>query len=69
MPDECDLRYERMDKLGEGTYGVVFKARDLETNEVSIVSHTIPTTPELATHGMCRIDQVDKILTMMKCRS
>lgn len=29
VPDECDLRYERMDKLGEGTYGVVFKARDL----------------------------------------
>jgi serine/threonine protein kinase len=34
VPDECDLRYERMEKLGEGTYGVVFKARDLETNEV-----------------------------------
>lgn len=33
--DECDLRYERMDKLGEGTYGVVYKARDVETNEVS----------------------------------
>ena len=35
IPDECDLRYERMDKLGEGTYGVVYKARDIETNEVS----------------------------------
>jgi len=23
-----------MEKLGEGTYGVVFKARDIETNEV-----------------------------------
>jgi len=23
-----------MDKLGEGTYGVVYKARDVETNEV-----------------------------------
>lgn len=34
-PDECDLRYERMEKLGEGTYGVVHKARDIETNEVS----------------------------------
>jgi serine/threonine protein kinase len=34
IPDECDLRYERMDKLGEGTYGVVYKARDIETNEV-----------------------------------
>lgn len=36
VPDECDLRYERMEKLGEGTYGVVYKARDLETNEVRI---------------------------------
>lgn len=34
IPDECDLRYERMEKLGEGTYGVVYKARDIETNEV-----------------------------------
>jgi serine/threonine protein kinase len=38
IPDECDLRYERMDKLGEGTYGVVYKARDLETNEVCMHS-------------------------------
>jgi serine/threonine protein kinase len=34
VPDECDLRYERMEKLGEGTYGVVYKARDVETSEV-----------------------------------
>lgn len=38
IPDECDLRYERMDKLGEGTYGVVYKARDIETDEVSRLS-------------------------------
>ena len=25
--EECDLRFERLDKLGEGTYGVVYKAR------------------------------------------
>lgn len=29
-------RYEKMDKLGEGTYGVVYRARDKETNEVRI---------------------------------
>ena len=37
IPDECDLRYERNEKLGEGTYGVVYKARDIETNEVSFL--------------------------------
>jgi serine/threonine protein kinase len=28
-------RYEKMDKLGEGTYGVVYKAKDKVTGEVS----------------------------------
>jgi len=28
--DECDARFEKFDKLGEGTYGVVFKAMDKE---------------------------------------
>ena len=32
--EECDLRFERNEKLGEGTYGVVFKARDRETEDV-----------------------------------
>ena len=35
--DEPDVRYERLDKLGEGTYGIVYKSRDRETNEVSIL--------------------------------
>jgi serine/threonine protein kinase len=26
-------RYQKIDKLGEGTYGVVFRCRDLVTNE------------------------------------
>lgn len=34
--EECDKRYERMDKLGEGTYGLVYRAKDKLTNEVSI---------------------------------
>lgn len=29
-------RYEKMDKLGEGTYGVVYKAKDRQTGEVTI---------------------------------
>lgn len=32
--EECDLRFERNEKLGEGTYGVVFKARDRETDQI-----------------------------------
>lgn len=27
-------RYERIDKLGEGTYGVVYKAKDIITKEI-----------------------------------
>lgn len=32
--EECDMRFERHEKLGEGTYGVVFKARDRETDQI-----------------------------------
>ena len=28
-------RYQKMDKLGEGTYGVVYKAKDKVTGEVT----------------------------------
>jgi serine/threonine protein kinase len=28
-------RYQKMDKLGEGTYGVVYKAKDKITGEVT----------------------------------
>jgi len=27
-------KYEKIDKIGEGTYGVVYKARDTETGEI-----------------------------------
>ena len=27
-------RYQKTDKLGEGTYGIVYKAKDLLTGEV-----------------------------------
>lgn len=27
-------RYEKLDVVGEGTYGVVYKARDVETGEI-----------------------------------
>lgn len=35
--EECDLRFTSEEKLGEGTYGVVFKAFDKETNETVAV--------------------------------
>jgi serine/threonine protein kinase len=31
-------RYQKMDKLGEGTYGVVYKAKDKITGEVRFQS-------------------------------
>ena len=34
-------RYEKMDKLGEGTYGVVYKARDKVTGEVKLKCHYV----------------------------
>lgn len=27
-------RYEKIDKIGEGTYGVVYKAKDMKTNDI-----------------------------------
>jgi len=30
-------RYMKMDKLGEGTYGVVYKAKDRQTGEVNTI--------------------------------
>ena len=38
--EECDKRYERMDKLGEGTYGLVYRAKDKLTNEVRLFRFT-----------------------------
>ena len=32
-------RYQKMDKLGEGTYGVVYKAKDKITGEVILTKH------------------------------
>lgn len=29
-----DKKYEKIDKLGEGTYGIVYKARDKTTNQI-----------------------------------
>lgn len=38
MEEEDDLklfgRYEKLNKIGEGTYGVVYKARHIEKNQV-----------------------------------
>lgn len=35
--EECDLRFSDEEKLGEGTYGIVYKATDKETGEIVAV--------------------------------
>ena len=35
--EECDTRVELLEKIGEGTYGVVYKAIDKTTNQVSLL--------------------------------
>lgn len=32
-------RYQKTDKLGEGTYGIVYKARDLVTDDVGSLNN------------------------------
>ena len=32
-------KYQKLDKLGEGTYGVVYKAKNSETGEVSLLQN------------------------------
>jgi serine/threonine protein kinase len=35
MGDQQDIfKYKKIDKLGEGTYGVVFKCKHVETGEI-----------------------------------
>ena len=34
MIQEFKDRYEKMERLGEGTYGVVFRAKDTVTNQL-----------------------------------
>lgn len=34
MTDEVAAKYTIIDKLGEGTYGIVYKAQDKKTNEL-----------------------------------
>lgn len=34
LPGNANKRYEKMEKLGEGTYGIVYKVKDLRTNQI-----------------------------------
>jgi serine/threonine protein kinase len=35
-------RYEKLGRVGEGTYGVVYKAKDKETNQFVALKRCIP---------------------------
>ena len=37
LPGDTAERYQRINKIGEGTYGVVYKARDKLTNQIVAV--------------------------------
>ncbi len=44
-------RYQRIDKLGEGTYGVVYKAQDRDTSElVALKRIRLDNDEEVRTH-------------------
>ena len=42
MKDDCENRYEMLEKLGDGTHGVVYKAFNSVTSEVSSLLYTQP---------------------------
>lgn len=43
---ECGPRFELIEKIGEGTYGIVFKAQDHKLNQVSLNSFQPPAQSE-----------------------
>jgi serine/threonine protein kinase len=45
--EECDLRFNLLEKIGEGTYGVVYKAIDKSSGQVSNSSFSLSRIIEL----------------------
>jgi serine/threonine protein kinase len=42
MNSGLSTRFQKLEKLGEGTYGVVFKVKDMKTQEVQfLVNHVV----------------------------
>ncbi len=50
-------RYQRLDKLGEGTYGIVYKAKDLWTGEVRAQSEGL--TAQIVALKKIRLEKED----------
>lgn len=56
-------RYQKMDKLGEGTYGVVYKAKDKITGEVSLATNVLSTSLRLS--HLRRLDSRKKTMEFL----
>lgn len=52
--DTLESFYQRLDKLGEGTFGTVYKAQDLQTKEFVALKRILRQSIDVAMHGRWR---------------
>ena len=52
MIGSIQLRYQKIKRIGEGTYGKVFEAKDLETNQIVALKKVKNDNQEMAEEGI-----------------